>query len=151
MIHDQTMDFVTKKYILWKFQSGFRKFPFTDSCLSYLTDKVAKRFYSGLLTGMILTDLQKVFDTIHYHTLLTEKMKCMSFSDDGTKWLECYLSKRMFSVNVGNSFSHKALINYRVPQGSILGPLLLLLYVNDMVRAVNCDLLLYANAASLIF
>ena len=57
----------------------------------------------------------------------------------------------MFSVNVGNSFSHKALINYRVLQGSILGPLLLLLYVNDMVRAVNCDLLLYADATGLIF
>ena len=57
----------------------------------------------------------------------------------------------MFSVNVGNSFSHKALITYRVLQGSILGPLLLLLYVNDMVRAVNCDLLLYADATGLIF
>ena len=69
-------------------------------------------------------------------------MKCISFSNDLTKWFECYHSKRMFSVNVENSFSEKALINYGVSQGSILGPLLFLIYVNDMVQAVNCDLLL---------
>ena len=56
-IHDQTMDFVTKKNILYKFQSSFRKFHSTDSCLSHLQDKASKEFDSGLLTGMILIDL----------------------------------------------------------------------------------------------
>ena len=78
-------------------------------------------------------------------------MKCMGFSNDVTKWLECYLSKRMFSVHVENSFSDKTLIICGVPQGSIIGPLLFLLYVNDMVQAVNCDLLLYADDTGLIF
>ena len=144
------MEFVTKKNILYKFQSGFRKFHSTDSCLSYLQDKVAKGFDSGLLTGMILIDLQKAFDTID-HKILIEKMKCMGFSNDITKWFESYLSKRMFSVHVEKSFSDKALISCGVPQGSILGPLLFLLYVNDMVQAVNCDLLLYADDTGLIF
>ena len=58
VIHDQTMEFVTKKDILYKFQSGYRKFHSADPCLSYLKDKVAKGFDSGLLTGMILIDLQ---------------------------------------------------------------------------------------------
>ena len=62
-----------------------------------------------------------------------------------------YLSKRMFSVHVENSFSDKALIIYGVPKGSILGPLLFLLYVNDMVHAVNWELLLYADDTGLIF
>ena len=57
----------------------------------------------------------------------------------------------MFSVHVENSFSDKALITSGVPQGSILGPLLLLLNINDMVQAVNCDLLLYANDTGLTF
>ena len=108
VIHDQTMEFVTKKNILYKFQSGFRKFHSTDSCLSYLQDKVAKGFDSGLLTGMILIDLQKAFDTID-HKILIEKMKCMGFSNV-TKWFQCYLSKRMFSVHVENSFFDKALL-----------------------------------------
>ena len=72
-------------------------------------------------------------------------MKCMDFSNDVTKWFECNLSKRMFSVHVENSFSDKALIICGVPQRSILGPLLFLLYVNDMMQTVNCDLLLYAD------
>ena len=60
-------------------------------------------------------------------------MKCMGFSNDVTKWFECCLSKRMFSVHVGNSFSDKAFIICGVPQESILGPLLFLLYVNDIM------------------
>ena len=150
VIHDQTMDFVAKKNILYKFQSGFRKFHSTDSCLSYLQDKVSKGFDSGLLTGMISIDLQKAFDTID-HKILIEKMKCMGFSNGVTKWFECYLSKRMFSVQEENSFSDKAIIICGVPQGSILGPLLFLLYVNDMVQAVNCDLLLYADDTGITF
>ena len=82
VIHDQTIGFVTKKNILYKFQSGFRKCHSTDSCLSYLQDKVLKEFDSGLLTGMILIDLQKAFDTIDHNILiLIEKMKCMGFSN----------------------------------------------------------------------
>ena len=77
VIHNQTMDFVTKKNILYKFQSGFRKFHSTDS---YLQDKVSKGYDSGLLTGMIFIDLQKAFDTIDYKMLI-EKMKCIGFSN----------------------------------------------------------------------
>ena len=145
--HDQAMEFVTKNNILYKFQSGFRKFHSTDSCFSYLQDKVGKGFDSLLLTGMILIGLQKAFDTID-HKILIEKMKCMGFSNDVTKWPECNLSKRMFSVHVENSFSDKALIICGVPQGSILGPLLVLRYINDIVQAVNCDLLLHADDRS---
>ena len=99
---------------------------------------------------MILIDLQKAFDTID-HKILIEKMKCIVFSNGVTKWFECYLSKTMFSVQIENSFSDKAVIICGVPQGSILGPLLSLLYVNDMVQAVNCNLLLYADDTGLIF
>ena len=99
---------------------------------------------------MILIDLQKAFDTID-HKILIEKMKYMGFSNDVTKWFECHLSKRMFSVHIENSFSDKAILICGVPQGSILGPLLFLLYVNDMVQAVNCNLLLYADDTGLIF
>ena len=53
---------------------------------------------------MILIDLQKAFDTID-HKKLIEKMKCMGFSNDVTKWFKFYLSKKMFSVHVENSFS----------------------------------------------
>ena len=97
------MDFVTKKNILYKFQSGLQKFHSTDSCLAYLQGQVSKGFDSGLLTGTILVGLLKAFSTID-HKILIEKMKYMGFSNGVTKWFECYLSKRMFSVHVENSF-----------------------------------------------
>ena len=62
MIHDQTQAFLDENKIIYKFQSGFRKNFFTDSCLSYLNNKIVTGFGSGLYTGMILIDLQKAFD-----------------------------------------------------------------------------------------
>ena len=99
---------------------------------------------------MILINLQKAFDTID-HKILIEKMTCIGFSNDVTKLFESYLSKRIFSVHVGKSFSDNALISCGIPRGSILEPLLFLLYVNYMVQAAYCDLLLYADDTGLIF
>ena len=76
------MEFVTKRNV-YKFSQVS-----DNSCLSYLQDKVTKGFDSGLLTGMILIDLQNAFDTID-HKILIEKNKCMGFSNDVTKWFEC--------------------------------------------------------------
>ena len=98
----------------------------------------------------MLIDLQKAFVTID-HNILAEKMNCMGFPNDVTNWFECYLSKRMFRVHGKNIFSDKALKICGVPQGSILGLLLLLFYRNDMVQAVNCYVLLHADDTGLIF
>ena len=64
IIHDQTINLLSENNVLYKFQSGFRKFQSTDSYLSYLHDKTTKGFDSGLLTGMVLIDLQKAFDQL---------------------------------------------------------------------------------------
>ena len=69
-ITDQTMEFLSNNKILYKFQSGFRKNHSTDFCLSYLTDNISSGFEKGLMTGMILIDLQKAFDTIDHEILI---------------------------------------------------------------------------------
>ena len=79
IVRQQTMEFIDKYNILYKFQSGFRKYHSTDFCLSYLTDKISKGFDSGLLTGVILIDLQKAFDTID-HRILLLKTPSLGFS-----------------------------------------------------------------------
>ena len=66
VIHNQTMEYLTDNKILYRYQSGFRKNPLKDS-LWYLTDKILTGFYSGLLIGMILIDLQKAFDTMNHN------------------------------------------------------------------------------------
>ena len=118
--------------------------------LSFLNDKILKGFDDGLVTAVILIDLQKAFDTIN-HDILLKKLSIIGFSDHTVKWFQSYLSNRKFMVNLENFFSEVSSISCGVPQGSILGPLLFLIYVNDMPMAVKCDLFLYADDACLVF
>ena len=66
-------------------------------------------------------------------------------------WFQSYLSNRSFRVNIKNKYSSTAKIVCGVPKGSILGPLLFLLYVNDIKQAANCDLFLYADDSCLVY
>ena len=141
IVHDQMIDYLAQYNILYKYQSGFRTKHSTDLCLSYLNDKILKGFDNGLFTGMILIDLQKAFDTID-HNILLEKLKAVGFCDDTVNWLHSYLTDRTFLVSIENKYSSISKISCGVPQGSILGPLLFLIYVNDMKQAVSSDLLL---------
>ena len=70
IVHDQTNKFLSENNILYNFQSGFRPNHLTNLCLAHLTYKILKGFNEGLLTGMILIDLQKVFDTNNHEVLL---------------------------------------------------------------------------------
>ena len=115
-----------------------------------MNDKILKGFDDSLVTGMILIDLQKAFDTIN-HDILLKKLSIIGFSDHTVKWFQSYLSNRKFTVNLENSFSEVSSISCGVPQGSILSPLLFLIYVNDMPMTVKCDLFLYADDTCLVF
>ena len=117
----QIQSFLDKYDIIYKFYSGFRKCFSTDSCLFYLNNEIAAGFESGFYTGMILIDLQKAFNTVN-HDILLKKIEFIGFSEETTKWFK-----------------------------SILGPLIFLLYKNDMLQAVDCELLLYAYDTCLIF
>ena len=79
VVHDQTHAFLDENKILYRFHSGFRKHFSTGWYLSYLNNKTKTGFESGLHTGMILIDLQKVFDTINHKTLVN-KMEFLGFS-----------------------------------------------------------------------
>ena len=98
---------------------------------------------------MVLIDLQKAFDTID-HKILLKKLKYIGLSDDATNWIKSYLRNRITFVEIEGYMSSERHIKCGVPQGSILGPLLFLIYVNDMSQSVNCGLLLYADDSCLI-
>ena len=109
-----------------------------------------KGFEKGLITGIILIDLQKAFDTID-NDILLKKLRAITFSNLTIDWFKSYLSNRLFRVNLENCYSDPSNITYGVTQGSILGPLLFLIYVNDMPLALKSNLFLYADDSCLVF
>ena len=117
------------------YQSGFRTNHSTDFCLAQLIDFVIPVMDEQMHTCMILVDLQKAFDTLD-HGVLLEKMKYFGFRTSVIKWFESYLSNRKFLVCI-DVFSEAGTLKYGVPQGSILGPLLFLLYVNDLPQSLS--------------
>ena len=92
------------------------------------------------------TILSTYFKTVN-HNILLKKMEFVQFSEETKKWLKSYLPNGKFKVHIKNTFSEPG----NLLQGSILGPLLFLLYINDMPRAVDHKLLPYADDTCLIF
>ena len=97
-----------------------------------------------------MKDLQKAFDTIDRNILL-EKLKTIRFCNDTVNWFHSYFPYRAFLVSIESKYSSIWKVSYGVPQGSLLGSLLFLIYVNDMKQVVSSDLLLYAEDSCLTF
>ena len=143
----QLEKYLTVNNILYSHQSGFRREFSTDTCLIDLMDYINTSISEGDYVGMVLLDLQKAFDTVN-HDVLCEKLKLMGVGC--TEWFISYLSNRKQIVIVNEASSSPGLVTCGVPQGSILGPLLFLCYINDMPISVMCKLLLYADDSALL-
>ena len=85
------------------------------------------------------------------HEILLQKLKVIKFSKSTIKWFKSYLSERIFLVNIENKLSDFRKISCGVPQGSILGHLLFLIYVNDMPQAITSTLLLSADDSCILY
>lgn len=149
VIYDQLEDYLASNSLLYKHQSGFRHGYSTDTCLVHLTDYIRFQMDKGHLVGMILLDLQKAFDTVN-HSILLMKLKAMGLTQSSLMWFSSYLSDRHQLVELSGTRSSTKNITCGVPQGSILGPLLFLIYVNDMSAVVKNKLLLYADDSAIL-
>ena len=126
VVHNQTNEFLSANKILYNYQSGFRTNHSTNLCLSFWTDKILKGFDEGLLTRMILIDLQKAFDTIN-HEILLKKLEAIGFLDKCIQWFRSYFYERTSFIEIENLLSDFGKVLCGVLQGSILGPLLFLI------------------------
>ena len=98
---------------------------------------------------MVLLDLQKAFDTVD-HNILLGKLLGLGIQESALKWFKTYLENRHQNVDIGGIRSAPTSVTCGVPRGSILGPLLFIVYINDMHVAVKCKLILYADDSALL-
>ena len=112
-----------------KFQSGFKSRHSTETALLKIFNDLLLTVDSGSSAALVLLDLTAAFDTVDHQILLSRLELCVGITGNVLKWFKSYLSKRTFSVNLGQYSSAAAPLFCGVPQGSILSPILFALYL----------------------
>ena len=130
------------------FQSAYTKFNSTKTTLLTLHDHIIRATSQQQVTGRCLLDLSAAFDTFDHSILLQRLKSWFGLNNTVLSWIQSYLSSRSFTVNINNIKSSPFQLLYGVPQGSVLGPLLFILYTTPLSHIISqssVDHKLYAD------
>ena len=131
LMHTRLCTFLEKYDILHSLQFGFCSKHSSLHALISITESAKKTTDDGMFGYGVLIDLQKAFDTVN-HSILLHKMEHYGIRGTALNWFTSYLSERQQYVSVNGNEYDQLKISCGIPHGSVLGPLLLLIYINDL-------------------
>ena len=151
LIFNQLYKYLNTNKHLFPKQSRFRRLYSVVTSLLSCTNDWYKNMDTGKYTALVFIDLKKAFDTVD-HDILLKKMQKYGVSGNGLTWFKSYLQDRRQLCKVNGVSSRIEEIHCGVPQGSCLGPLLFIVYINDLPFCLEgCQVTMYADDTSISF
>ena len=148
LVRDELLKFLMENELLSCHQYGFRPGRSCSSQLIDVLDEWSRELECANPVDVIYLDFRKAFDSVPHQRLLSKLRSC-GVSGKLLAWIECFLTRRKQRVIIDGTESDWANVTSGVPQGSVLGPLLFLIYVNDIPDAVQCTVKLFADDTKL--